>query len=67
MSNKQEIEMSNTICVKLPNGKSDYYPFRWNGEILEAFIQKVWVTVSKTLKVNQHGDYIFITFLNCSK
>ena len=50
--------MSNTICVKT-GSRTGYFPFRWIGDMLQAFISREWQNVTRTSKKNAHGDYIF--------
>lgn len=54
--------MSNTICIRT-NKSSTYRPFRWENELLYAYIGKQWVRVEKTGKVNQYKDAIFTVIM----
>lgn len=50
--------MSNCLCVKIKN-KYNYYPFRWNNEVLEVWNNKAWVKVIQTNEKHE-GRYIYI-------
>jgi hypothetical protein len=50
--------MSNVIFVKV-NNKVSPFPFKWDSDILMAFIKNEWRAVWKTSKKTRYGDRIF--------
>lgn len=51
--------MSNTILISI--GKTtDYKPFRWIANQLQAYVNGKWVNVQKTAKKNRYGDAVFL-------
>jgi len=50
--------MSNTIAVKTGR-KISYFSFRWDGDVLLAFVSNEWRAVWRTNKRNKYGDIVF--------
>jgi hypothetical protein len=46
--------MSN--CIQVGRG---FYPFRWVGEAVEAFIDDEWKSVLRTQIKNARGEFVF--------